>query len=540
MHTHTQYLLFLIGVLIIVVSFGVIVNMNTSWLAVQQPQEGFEIEQPLLSMNKCGRNIAFPNFSSINLASQRAANDLQITQNISRGTCNTPLNNESSDKGTNTYSVIKDNYIFYSLKRTCIGLKYKSIQIVNRNRISITFNTTSPSENIAFLYFILLNPLFVEFNFSSNKTTVAYYPILHNNISELGSSEPRNSSKEYRYSNYGKEITTRYGTFGANRNPKIYFDVVLSREDKGKDTLFDYYNNDTPYVYLNDIYYPLEGVINMQLYYLDDKIPSSYQNIGKTLSHPQGGNLFDVPYLFPSQNNNDLLIFRTDYVDRYSQNAAYKDVYEFNNNINVFYKNFVQPVFTVSMDILVTDINIRNQVKNNNIVILRMYMDNGLGNYNNIPCNNVTQELGPTRNNNIFMIVLELGEEKHNGYNFTLVMGRGNTCNYTIPFIDKSNVKAPLPFLSDTQRIRVIVTISPNEKIITALWKDPHTFATNVSMSRTTYCGEDLNLYRLFKQVPRQAPIGNIKMNIHNDVVKSVNYVTLGYRNLVNEYSSYI
>lgn len=536
---NTNYILFLVGVLILVVSFGVILNLNPK----SDAKDTFENEQPLLSMNKCGREIVFPNFSSINLASQRAADDSEITKNLSRGNCNMPLNNEGNDSSSDTYSVIKDNYLFYSLKRTCLGIKYKSIEKISTNRVAITFSTTSDADNKAILYFVLLNPLFVEFNFSSNKTTVAYYPVFHSNVGELGNGDPRSSPKEYRYSSSLQEVRSRYGGYKQGSDIKIFFDVVLPRENKGQDSLFNYYPaNDSPYVYLNDLQYPATGVINMQLYFLDDNIPTSYQNIGKTLSHPQGGDLFSVPYLFQNyqSNKSDLLIFRTDYVDRYSQNSAYKDVYEFQNNINVFYKNFIQPVFTVSMDMLITDMNIRGKTTNNNIVVSRMYMDNGFGNYNNNPCTSISQELGPVRNNNMFMVVLEVGEEGHNGVNLSVVLGRGNSCNYNTPFTDRSNVKVAVPYLSGTNRVRVIITLSPNEKIITVFWKDPNTYQPVVTMSRTTYCGEDLNLHRLFKQKPRQAPIGNIKMNVHNDVVTKVNYVALGYKNLVNEYHDFV
>lgn len=527
----TNYLLFLIGVLIIIVSFGVILNLKPS-------QEKFESEQALPSMSKCGREIVFPNFSSLNLASQRAAHDSEITRNISNGNCNMPLNNEGK-KGADTYSVIKDNYIFYSLKRACIGMQYKSIE-VNGNRIAITFDTKKDKNTV--MYFMLLNPLFVEFSFNSTKTTVAYYPILHNNINEL-SSDPRQSAKEFRYSNYNKPITTKYEAYSAGENPKIYFDVVLPREQKGFDGHFNYYTADSPYVYINDMQYPASGVINLQLYFLDDNIPTSYQNVGKMLVHPQGGNLMNFPDLFENYNNNktDLLIFRKDYVAKFSQSSTYKDIYEFNNNINVFYKNFIQPVFTLSMDILVTDINIRGRQQNTNNVIARMYMDNDFGKYNRSTCNNVTKELGNVNNNNIFMLVLELGDNSHNGYNLALVLGRDSSCNYNIPFNDKSNVKAALPFLTSTQHIRVVITLSPNEKIITAFWKDPtDNFNTKVSISRSTYCNEDLNLHRLFKQKPRQVAIGNIKMNVDNDVITKVNYVALGYKNLATEYSKYV
>jgi hypothetical protein len=510
-----SYILFLIGILVLVISFGVILNIKLN-------KERFESEQPMLSLSKCGRNITFANFSSTNLAAQRAANDLEVTKNISRGTCNIPLNNEGIDKTSDTYSVVKDNYIFYSLKRTCIGMKYSSIIINNNNSVSITFETNTEADKKTLLYFILLNPIFVEFSFDSNNNTVAYYPVFDNNVSEL-MTDPRMASKDFQYS------TTR-----GRRDNKITFNVVLPIEEKGRDSLFNY----NPHVTLANITHPPKGVINIQLYFLDDKIPTSYQNVGKQLSHPNGGDVFLVPHLFKDYrtNQSDLLVFRTDYNDRFSQNAAYKDVYEFNNNINIFFKNYVQPVFTVSMDLLVTDLNIWKKMTNQNIVIARMFMDNSYGNYTN--CSAINQELLNVYNNNIFMVIIEVGNKSTNTYNICIVSGKGGSCNY--PFTDRSNVRLTVPYLTNTSHMKLTFTLSPNEKIVTAFWKDTNTLLPQTALSRANNCADDLNLARLFKQQPHQAPIGNIKMNVNNNIVSKLNYVALGYKNLVTEYEKFI
>lgn len=257
---------------------------------------------------------------------------------------------------------------------------------------------------------------------------------------------------------------------------------------------------------------------------------------GKTLSHPQGGNLFDVQNLFTNykQNNNNMLVYNKDYVGRYMRNAALKDLYEFSNNINVFYKNYIQPVFTVSFDVLM------EKKENSNIVIARMYMDNQFGTYSKNPCNNVNDELGTVKNNNMFMIIAEYGANDKNGFNLSVVLGRGDNCNYNTPFTDKSNVKVAIPYMPGNSKARIIVTVSPNEKIIAAFWMDAAVNYPRVAISRSTYCGNDLNLHRLFKEKPRKAPIENIIMNINRSIVGNVNYVMLGYKNLASEYQKYI
>lgn len=276
----TNHILFLVGLLVLVISFGVILNINP-------PRERFESEQPLVSLNSCGRQLVFPNFSSTNLASQRAANETDLIQGISKGSCNIPFNNEGADKGGDTYSVIKDNYIFYSLKRTCLGLSYKSIEVLSTTRVAITFNTDNESDSKAVMFFMLLNPMFVEFNFNANATTVAYYPVFHNNIEELGVSNPMAADKEYVYSSYDKDLSTQYGGGSKKTNAiRVVFDVVLPKEGPSRDALFNYYTTNTPFTYLSEMNYQPSGVISVQIYYLDDNIPTSYQNVGEDSQPP--------------------------------------------------------------------------------------------------------------------------------------------------------------------------------------------------------------------------------------------------------------
>lgn len=524
-----NYLLFVLGVLVLVVSLGVILSLKT--------KESFENDQEIISFNKCGRKMVFPNFSSVNLAAQRAALDMTITKNLTKGTCNTPMNNEGSENATDTYSVVRDNFMFYSLKRACLGMKYQNISYRDKNRVSITFSTDTAEDAKNVMYFIMLNPMFVEFNVDSVRTTVAYYPIFHNTAESLRG-DPLRAEKVFRYSNYDKTLVSRYTTLPVMiKNPTITFDVVLPIENRGRDSLFNYFSDANPYVTLQNLNLDVTNknkIINIQMYYLDDNIPTSYQNIGKQLAHPQGGDLFTVPHLV-ANNKKDLLVFRVDYSDRYGQNSSYKEAFEFNNNINVFFKNYLQPVFTISMDLQVTDLNVYGQIDNQNIVIARMFMNNGYGQYNG--CTSISRELDGVQNNNIFMVVLEVGKNDNNAYNIAIVTGKDNSCNY--PSNDQSNISLTLPFLSGYQRVRLIFTITPNEKIATAFWKDSNTGLTNVMLARSTHCGDDLNMGRLFKQNPRIAPINNIIMNVDKSVVSQVNSIALGYKNLITEIENF-
>lgn len=478
--------------------------------------------------------MAFPNFSSINLASQRASIDLDIVRNITKGNCMIPLTNDGINKVSDTYSIVRDNYIYYSLTRTCLGLKYKNVTI-NGDRVTFTFSTAQNTDRLALTYLMLLNPVFCEFSFNQAKTTVAYYPIFHNDVTTMIGAA-YNAEKVFRYSTFNIDIASKYGPNKINTDdPSITFEVVLPLARKGEDSLFNYFTDANPFVRVQDLSYPPYGIVNVSAFYLDNNIPTSYQNIGKMLARDGFANLFSYPPLL-TNNNNDLVVFDTNYVQKYSQNQNTRDIYEFNNNINVFFKNNVQPVFTVCYDVKITGKTVGG-LENQNIVISRMFMDNDFGNYTN--CDQITQELGK-KNNNMFMVVLEIGQQGNNGYNLSFVTGRGGSCNYRQNSNDQSNLTLPLPYLMEDSTMRIIFTITPNEKIACAIWNDPMTTSIHTSVARSSHCSDDLNIAKLFKDQARPFQSANIKMNTNATFVQTLRYISLGYPNLLTEYLTYI
>jgi hypothetical protein len=320
-------------------------------------------------------------------------------------------------------------------------------------------------------------------------------------------------------------------------NPSITFEVVLPSSKRGQDSLFDYFGEANPYILAQNMNAKPQGVVNIQVYYIDDNMPTSYQNIGKTLgSIDSKYDMFNDTDLKNPYNGNEVLLFDKKYVSKYSNDDSRKAKYEFNNNIHVFFKNFVQPSFTFSFDINVTRNLVRSQNYNNAMVILRAYMNNNYGNYSYCP--DVGQELGGVRNNNIMMVLLEFGSESNNGYNLVIVTGRGANCNY--PSNEETNLRIPLPYLEGSSRIRVVFSLTPNEKIAAAYWKTINENNTHVMMGKNTYCANDLNLGMLFTHKPRNSfSIENIVLSRDPKFVKSVYHVTLGFRNLVAEYQTF-
>lgn len=528
-----NYILFLLGIIISLISLGVLFNVKTKNISEHY------VDQNVRSLTYCGRNVQFANFVSANLASQRAISGLDYTKNMSRGICVTPglTQNVSSYE---TYSIIKDNSIFYALKRGCLGFKYKDITTTTE-RATITFDTTLSLDKQAFTCLLLLNPMFIEFNFGLDSSSVAYFPIYHNIGNALSSStNSREYNKSFMYSTYTKKtLISRYGQQQPiTLDPVITFEVVLpqSKKSSAYDDAFNYFTDYNPYKLLQDLQNPLVNTnkelnnINMNIYFLDDNIPMSYQTVGKTLSHPDNGNLFDYNLLLDNQPIKNLKVFNTNYINDYGQQQQLKSIYEFNNNINVFFKNNIQPVLSFNMDILLP----RNTDIAKNIIIAKMFMNNNYGNYTSCPQAGDNQTITNT-NNNMFMILLEFDDQKtdNSGVNIVVALGKNQSCNYS----DESNTKLPIPYIVN-KIFRCIFTITPTEVIIMVMWKDEDYVTTQFSLSRKSLCNNsNLTFGTMFKTNPNPAPIGNILMSIARDYVQSVKDITLGYKNLLTEYN---
>lgn len=528
-----NYLVFLIGVLVIIISFGVILN-------IKPIREKFtQTDKPIEPLNTCGRKLSFPfhGDDTKNLAAYRAAIDTDILRDMTPGSCTFSMNNGGFTKPAETLSVVKDNYLYYSLKKTCIGMKCISSHITSTGRAILTFNAHAPEAKHAFAYFILLNPMFVEFSLNSRNNTVAYTPIfdLVTNLNSTFQTQPQRNDKYFLFTTYSKNADeVEYMLY----YPTISFDLVMPRSNKNGNTLFSYATDATPYIEFGNLGVPSsQFMLSLQTYYLDDNMPSSLQNIGRQLVHPQKGeNIFALPYLF--NNNiagNNLLVYRASYAtDQFIRSRP--DVYEFYNFINVFYKNTVLPVFTLSMDV---SIGMNAIDDNSNKVIAKMYMDNGYGDYGRT-CTQV-RDLPGRSNNNIFMLVASRQSAYPNSYQLYLVMGKNNKCNFNqeIQWESMTNCILPCPAHAVVNSARLIFTISANEMKMTMFWKEPDTGETHVVFSKSAHCANDTHLAYLFgnQNHPTDA---DIVMNIDKSIIKKVQYIALGHKNLAAEYNAYL
>ena len=503
-YTHISFLL---GTLILIIVFYVV-------LSPPVVPEGFQstAELPLTVFNTCGRNIAFLK-SGVNLASSRAVyTEYNNQNNISN---HVPLSKDSSHVDHATYSIIKDNYIYYTFRKDVRDFYYKNMTFDGNNKVTFAFHPKTETFGDSIIRLVLSRPLYVEF-----ENSIAYHPIfsMNNAMSTVG--------QVFRYTNYDISLTSRGKVLPTHRESlTLSFESVLPKHEMRNGGIFNYGNNALG---VENLRLPAgDGQTKMTCYFLDDDISLSLQNVGKKMSRDGDTDLFENN---GSVAKNEIIIFNKDYARIYQSTADFKEqaIYEFNNNINVFFRNFVVPTFSFSFDI-----EPFNVAPNTNTMAVTVYMDNNYGNYS--VCHNV---VGMPRNNNIMSLIIESGDKTTNAVNLVLTVGRGeNNCNY--PFSDNSGVALTVPRLDDKKKLQVIVTVSPNEKIIAAFWTEPDRTSTKyVAYASSKHCVNDLNLWKIFKEGEnsgreRTVNIANIIMARNPKVLTACKYVQLGFVNLL-------
>jgi hypothetical protein len=447
-------------------------------------------EMPFKTLNKwdnalgiCGRNLVFPYFKNTNiLASQRALSEPTINS-IPAGECRY---NYIPKNVNNSYSIVYEHGLFYTLKRACIRLNLDALVIGSNNRFNIKFDNSKGQDrtNIAILY--LLNPLWIEFVPKSTRTTLAYN-IYHN-----------------------KAITSKSIDDGLIST----FQCILPYNSGGTDDLFNYKQlspSQTEFNHNDTIICQANKHINMNIYYLDE-ITSSFQTTGR--------------YMKPEVNGSgSLIMFDPNFDALYDQNT-HTQTYQFMNNVGLMYKNFTIPIFTFEMDIFI--------LTGQNQAISQCYMQNNIGSYWNCNiANNIGQPI-----NNIYMMTME--DAPDNTVNIKVFTGGNNGLCQD----NQNNVMINIPVVSANTPVKVIFTISPYNNILYAEWKDIEKGdkIKHYSYIQNQTCKNGINnnaLYKLFcdKSANVREPLKQIMLTYKPNIVKNINEITLGYKNYYNKFS---
>jgi hypothetical protein len=433
----------------------------------------------------CGRNLKFPYFKNTNiLASQRALPDPSI-KTIPEGICRYSY---TPDNINDSYSIIYENGLFYTLKRACIRLNVLAISLYNDQVLNILFNFQNGQDitNLAILY--LLNPLWVEFIPSTNRTTLAYTLIRD------------------------KQITT-----ASNTPVTARFQCILPYSKGGMDDLFNYQqlsSSQTSFTQVDANTCLENQYINLNVYYLDS-LPLSFQTTGR----------FIVPTL---DRSGSFKIFDPSF-DSIYDSVNQSEIYQFMNNINLMYKNYTIPVFTFEMNISLYAADRK--------IIAQCYMDNSVGSYNTC---SIPNNIGPQKNN-IFMIGMLNGD---GGAWISIFTGRTNNSDCGTNY----NVEYPsifIPYVTGETTIKLICTVSPYSLTIYAEWKDILKGDTGKKFSydQKPLCKEETNnnaLYKLFsdKSSGNREPLSPIYFKYIKENIINLNRVTLGYTNYYTTYNT--
>lgn len=224
--------------------------------------ENFQEPIYINSLASCGRKLIYPYYRSMNLF----VSDRALTDNSNNSLCYYDINNNND----NNYALVKDDFIDYYIKKKCYTLTNISSYNINNDIITFTIKAHNKME---ILNFLLLHPLFIEFNFN-NDISLPYLFLNKDNI--------------INYSSNMKTINLYFGLI-KNQNDGMSFNMKKKPIEnsflKGKNSIdiWVYYTdkikNDSNYIsskIIQNIYSPTGTSMFMETirkYYKNNIIP---------------------------------------------------------------------------------------------------------------------------------------------------------------------------------------------------------------------------------------------------------------------------
>lgn len=425
------YLIVFLIIFIILCAFisSVLIKDNT------RKKEGFAATDALelKILQACGRNLVFPYFgaNTINTASQRALMDSSIAT-FPAGQC---AINDANGEYNDSMAMVHEDSIFYALKKACIGLEYSRYKFeMNNTRLVVDFNTDSN------LYkFLLLNPLFVEFNFKLGQETIvslAYIPNIYDDPT-------KNSSKN--------EKSLNIGNFSYKKPTiRIAFDIAVHPTQGGCDAGFNYskLSSKQKPITVQQMASVFKGgkIINLTVFYLGD-LGLNFQKTGRTLPVTQA----------TQRDASSMIMFDEKYAEM-SKDQYRSVAYAFMQTFATFYYNFITPVLTFSFDIVVgTDKKV--QLNGSPSQLFKAFMKNGYNGGGDLCANNIVS-VGMTGDSSKLRLQVGIGNKKECG----MVKGKEDWGSPAL-YLD-------LPYLTPNTTISMTLTIGPNQKHLYAEWYD--------------------------------------------------------------------
>lgn len=501
---------------IYVIIFLIVLLMINSVLS-QNVLEKFYVNStplPLTIYKFTGRDLIFPHMGDAKFtAADRAQFDNTITT-IPEGKSPILMRDELDA----SYAVVKENGIYYTLKKARMALTMDSYRFDNDEQmitISFPLDTDDNVNNMA--KFLLINPLFVEIGEGMN-LSLAYVPQpFKRNYTERG----------FYYTNStGYNQKWRDGFYPSKID--IRFRVAVPLNKGSCDTTFDYNSPDNKKYQLSDTDLKLfkrNKMINMWVYYLDD-LNVAFQATNRTLS------------IEPSANGH-IQLFNKNFRDM-SSDSTKIETFNFMNTIYNMYTTYTVPVFTFTFDF-----KMKQSIKNNSekIQLMKCWVGNGFyGGWS--PCNN-----------NVMQITIEPREDF---VELQFTIGDGSDCGYKSWFAPPAILY--LPWLTDGTIVNITAIFGINQKHIFAEWKDinkgdigkkfayakSHQNFLDPPYNSCTRYDETIhreinNFTKIFGSqkytVDNRPKLENINLTWDTTLIDSVKNISLGYENLYNKFA---
>ncbi len=481
----------------------------------QKTVEHFYVDNtpvPMTVYKFTGRDLVFPYLGNTKLtAAERATYDANIST-IPAGRCPFPSDSKSLDE---SFAIVKENGIFYTLKKACMALSVNNYRFDNNEQmITVTCPVDTPENINNMAKFLLINPLFVEIVQGMNNS-IAYIP------------QPYKAN----YTERGFYFTNSAGytdDWKKGFNPSkidIRFRVAVPVGKGSCDPTFDYNAYTTKKYQLKRADMDAikkAGLVYMWVYYLDD-LDSSFQTTNRTLPIVEStpGNLT----VFDKQ-------FKNMSTDPYKINT-----FNFMNTIYNMYNTFSVPVFTFSFDFVMTQ-NIQDNKEK--VQLLKCWVSNGFyGGWS--PCSNNVMQITASPNENFLELQFSIGD--------------GSDCGYRTWFAPPATLW--LPWMTPGTVVNIVATFGINQKHIFAQWKDVNRgdsgkkFAYAKSQQNffdppfdtcTKYDDDSHREINNFTKIfgskkfttATRPKLENILLTWNTDLINKITDISLGYQNLNN------
>lgn len=477
----TSIFFMIVCLLVLLSSFGYLSSYRETFIT-QGPLMWTNFNEWKQGDTTCPRAIAFSKFAE---ATYHASLRSQLSGYQPSGACTLSSTDPTLEKD---YALVEENTLTYVLKSLCLNLSHKQM-FVSDNMVSLQLIKVSEkmSDLMNIIYLYVLNPVYIEVENSAPYVVDRFNP--SSNI----------------LTNYkGPGIVREDANAGDGNVIAFLLRPLIPQGQHSKNAVF-----------MDEKKPPQAATkpINMRIYYLDNADATGRRIEFKNTELKDTLTIFDKNYA-------------SSIIDKTSNE------YYFNQRIYMLLTNSKFPVVNIKFDIHLNTYNDSTRIsgKNATLELMRMYMENPDYNYFACPF----EPLSGTRNNNILSVVVQGYRNTPEAYKLSFVTGKNKTeCNYH----EKNQLEIELPYVGNTERISILLTITPYSKMMLAQWVENG--QSYFKFKRNDQCDTNNNFAELFSQGKTNTPvkIDNILMKYDNETIKRVHYIHLGHLNYMDEFN---